>query len=443
MKQTNTLEHLHQLILRGAHVCTDSRKAIPGGVYFALKGDYFDGNDFAEQALSEGCQLAVVDNPDIAVSNRYLLVNDVLNTLQQLAAKHRHSFAIPVIGITGSNGKTTTKELINTALSSALNTLATSGNLNNHIGVPLTLLSLKEPLDIAIIEMGANHLQEIEHLCELALPGFGLITNVGKAHLEGFGSFDNVILAKTELYEHIKKHQGTLFVNANDEILTRCSDDANRIFFGEDPSCHCNGSILSTHPYLSMSFKANKPIGKTQSGAQGTIHSKLTGKYNFDNILAAVAIALYFGVDASAVVEAIEGYQPSNNRSQLIETAHNIVIMDAYNANPTSMMASVNNFSQYKKEGKTAVFLGDMLELGEYAIEEHQKLFETVQREQFTLSIFVGEIFSGCIKPFDNILVFPHVHIAAQWLKSHPIAGYKVLVKGSRGIKMESLLNHL
>jgi UDP-N-acetylmuramoyl-tripeptide--D-alanyl-D-alanine ligase len=442
MDQKSALNNLHQLILSGATICTDSRNVVRHSIYFALKGDRFNGNDFAGQALLNGCQLAVIDEPEKNINNRYLLVDDVLETLQHLALTHRKRFTIPVIGITGSNGKTTTKELTNAVLSNKFNTIATEGNLNNHIGVPLTLLAFQEPLDIAIIEMGANHILEIDHLCKMALPGFGLITNIGKAHLEGFGSFENVISAKTELYRHVLKQNGVLFVNGDDNTLKQHTINAQKIEYGKNSVHHCSGNILSTHPFLSVSYNVNKAFGKTFPGVSGIIHSKLTGGYNFDNIMAAVTIGLYFGVENSSIVKAIENYQPSNNRSQLVETSNNKLILDAYNANPTSMAASIENFIQYKSEGKTAVFLGDMLELGSYSFEEHEHLYQIVKNNKFDLSVFVGNIFSKVVEAEDTIHIFPNVNAAEDWLANNPLKGYSILVKGSRGIKMETLQTH-
>lgn len=443
MDQKNALTYLHQLALSGAPICTDSRTAISNSIYFALRGDNFNGNDFAAQALSNGCRLAVIDDPTKKTNNNYLLVDDVLTTLQHLARLHRQQFTVPVVGITGSNGKTTTKELIHAVLSSTFYSTATKGNLNNHIGVPRTLLDFREPLNIAIIEMGANHIHEIDKLCKLALPDYGLITNIGKAHLEGFGSFENVVAAKTELYTHIAENKGVLFVNGDDEILLKHSGNTQRILYGKNNSYHCSGTILSAHPYLSISYHVNKAFGKTRQGARGTIHSNLTGSYNFDNILAAVTIGLFFGVADSSIVKAIESYHPSNNRSQLIETSRNKLIMDAYNANPTSMTASISNFLQYKSEGKTAVFLGDMLELGSYALQEHKHIFQIIKSNQFDLSVFVGNIFSQVVEAKDNIHIFPDVETARNWLKNNPLNDYSILVKGSRGIKMETLQAYL
>lgn len=443
MAEEQTIKSLHQYILDGAMVCTDSRKHTPNGLYFALKGDHFDGNEFAEAALNNGCQLAVVDNPDVASDSRFVVVDDALKTLQKLGTLHRDLYQIPLIGITGSNGKTTTKELIYAILSRSLKTIATKGNLNNHIGVPLTLLSFPDELDVAIVEMGANHKLEIGQLCEIAKPGYGLITNIGKAHLEGFGSFDDVVTAKKELYDYIGTHDGLLFVHAGNALLEKLSKNHKRILYGDNPSCHCAGAIISSHPFLSVSFVVNKAFGKASPGIQGSIQSKLCGNYNFENILAAVTIGLYFGIKAPDIIHAIENYQPANNRSQLIETTSNKVIMDAYNANPSSMAASIESFSPYKNEGKTAVFIGDMLELGVYAQQEHEKIYQLVKNIRFDLAVFIGDVFSGMVKPEENIFVFPNAEAASDWMRNNPIMGYRVLIKGSRGIKMEQILKYL
>jgi UDP-N-acetylmuramoyl-tripeptide--D-alanyl-D-alanine ligase len=437
---------LHQLLQEGAPVCTDSRDAREGSIFFALKGEVFDGNRFAEAALKAGCRLAVIDDPKQQKGPGYLLVDSVLQTLQELGARHRQRFLIPVLGITGTNGKTTTKELVHAVLSSHFQAVATRGNLNNHIGVPLTLLELNDPAEVAIVEMGANHLGEIASLCQIAEPTHGLITNIGKAHLEGFGSLENIARAKAELYRHLEAHNGQLFVNGDNELLLRLAGKANMIKYGKQAENHCQGQIEKPFPFLEISFMVNRAFGKAAGGMQGHIRSNLTGAYNFENIMAAVAVGLYFGVPARAVARAIESYEPGNHRSQVIQTEHNTVIMDAYNANPTSMEAALENFSNFGQE-RTAVFLGDMLELGETEEEEHRKILRMAAGQGFTRLVLVGQAFSRIASETPDLPQscswFADSKQAAKALASSPISGYNVLVKGSRGIRMEQLLKHL
>jgi UDP-N-acetylmuramoyl-tripeptide--D-alanyl-D-alanine ligase len=437
---------LHRLLQEGAPVCTDSRDARTGGIFFALRGDVFDGNRFAESALKAGCQLAVIDDPRQQKGPNFLLVDSVLQTLQELGAHHRKQFNIPMLGITGSNGKTTTKELIHAVLSSHFHAMATRGNLNNHIGVPLTLMEFRNPLDLGIVEMGANHLGEIARLCQLADPTHGLITNIGKAHLEGFGSLENIARAKSELYRYVETQGGTLFVNGDNALLIRLAGNARMVLYGSSAQHHCQGQIEKPFPFLEVSFKVNRAFGKAAIGDEGLVRSRLTGAYNFENIMAAVAVGLYFGVPASGVCRSIEGYEPGNHRSQVIQTDRNTVVMDAYNANPTSMQAALENFSNFRQE-QTAVFLGDMLELGEAEEEEHQRILRMAVAQGFTKLVFVGPAFSKTAGKTPGLphscSWFEHPEQAAEALASSPISGFKVLVKGSRGIRMEQLLKHL
>lgn len=437
---------LHQLLQEGAPVCTDSREARAGGIFFALKGDAFDGNQFAAAALKAGCRLAVIDDPKQQKGPCYLLVDSVLQTIQELSARHRQQFRIPVLGITGSNGKTTTKELVHAVLSSRFHAMATRGNLNNHIGVPLTLLELNDTAEVAIVEMGANHLGEIANLCLIAEPTHGLITNIGKAHLEGFGSLENIAKAKSELYRHLETHNGQLFVNGDNELLLRLAGNVNMVKYGDRAENHCQGQIDKPFPFLEVSFRINQAFGKAGEGVQGRIRSRLTGAYNFENIMAAVAVGLYFGVSAQDVVRAIESYEPGNHRSQVIQTESNTVIMDAYNANPTSMGAALENFSNFGQD-RTAVFLGDMLELGETEEEEHRRILRMAVGQGFTRLVLVGPAFSRIAGETPDLprscSWFADSEQAAEDLASNPVSGYKVLVKGSRGIRMEQLLKHL
>lgn len=433
---------LHNLLENGSSICTDSRNPAHGSIFFALKGESFDGNKFAPVALQNGCIIAVTDEPDYSGRDGYLLVENVLETLQQLANYHRSLFNIPVIGITGSNGKTTTKELLHRVLSSKFQTNATKGNLNNHIGVPLTVLSWKNSDEIAIVEMGANHMGEIAGLCRIAEPTSGIITNIGKAHLEGFGSLQNVALAKGELYDFIRNNEGTLFVNNNHQILSDMAAGINTITYGVDNENHCTGIVTESFPLVKMSFRTTKGCGKTVEGTQGITNSNLTGEYNAENILAAITIGLYFGVDANDIIEAIESYLPENNRSQVMQTENNSLILDSYNANPTSMAAALDNFSMFRDMPRIAI-LGDMLEMGDMAFEEHTSLAEIACRQGHELLIFVGPLFREVITETSGTMAFNSVEDAAQWLYKNPVKGYRILVKGSRGIQLEKLIKHL
>jgi UDP-N-acetylmuramoyl-tripeptide--D-alanyl-D-alanine ligase len=443
MIPANIIEHLHQYISRGAQVCTDSRNPIPGSIFFALKGENFDGNLYASEALDKGCALAVIDNPDIYSDPRHILVQHVIDALHLLCQYHRKQWRIPVIGITGSNGKTTTKELTHAVLATKYNTLATRGNLNNHIGVPLTLLSANQSIELAVIEMGANHLNEIDQLCQLADPGFGLITSVGKAHLEGFGSFEQVVKAKSELYRYIHKHQGVLFVNGDNDILFNLAQGTKHITYGRNQDNQCVGYISKSFPGLEVHYKVNTAFGQALAGFQGHVKSMLFGDYNFDNIMAAITIGLYFGVEPAQVESALSSYTPSNNRSQICQTADNLVIVDAYNANPTSMSAAIQNFTHYIDTGHTALFLGDMLELGEYAESEHATIMQMIQDLPFDLVVYVGKHFGDVFQASPNARMFEHVEDACQWLRKTPLKNHTVLLKGSRSLNMEKLLEYL
>lgn len=441
MKNDQLLK-LHQLLSKGHPICTDSRLAEPGAIFFALKGESFNGNLFAKKALEKGCVAAVIDEPIEPTGENVLMVSNVLEALQQLSHFHRNLFNLPVIGITGSNGKTTTKELIHAVLASTFNTLATKGNLNNHIGVPLTLLGLKPEHEIAIIEMGANKMGEIAMLSALACPNFGLITNIGKAHLEGFGSIENIIKTKTELYSHVKGKAGLLFVSADNALLCEKSKGNKVIFYGKDNESHCSASIISDMPFVSIAFQVNKAFGKAHKGIKGNIRTQLAGVYNFENILAALTIGLHFGVSPQKAISAIENYVPSNSRSQLIKNERNTILLDAYNANPSSMAAAIENFSGFGN-GPRAAMLGDMLEMGNSSMEEHNKILSLLKEKKFELLILIGPEFKAVAKPGKNLLIFDTSSAAAEWLLKNPLKGYNVLIKGSRGIQMEKVLESL
>lgn len=420
------IEELYQRYLKHPKVCTDTRKIESGCIFFALKGDNFNGNEFAAQALESGAAYAVVDEQEHASDERSILVDDVLTTLQKLANHHRRQLNIPFIGITGSNGKTTTKEFIREVLSRKYKTLATLGNLNNHIGVPLTLLSIGNDIEMAIIEMGASGLKDIEELCDICEPDYGIITNIGKAHIEGFGSFQGVITTKKELYDCLEERNGKLFLNGDNELLESIAPDVDKFRFGTSNDYYCTGTFLEVNPFLKLSWKH----GEYQSP---TVQSNLVGSYNFENIMAAISFGVYFDVEPSDINAAIEEYVPENNRSQIVKTDSNTLIMDAYNANPTSMAAAIENFSLMTSENKFFI-LGDMLELGPTSTQEHKDIIQLLKDKGLS-GILVGAEFQ---KTQDNS--FPTLSNndeASTYITDNGITNALVLVKGSRGIRLE------
>jgi UDP-N-acetylmuramoyl-tripeptide--D-alanyl-D-alanine ligase len=425
------IERLYEIFKEHPLVTTDSRNVVPGSIFFAIKGETFNGNEFAKQALHNGAFLAVVDQDLPVKENRMFLVEDVLKTLQNLANYHRQLLGIKLLAITGTNGKTTTKELIQKVLQKKFKSLATKGNLNNHIGVPLTILSLTAEHDFAVIEMGANHQGEIAALCEIAMPNFGIITNVGKAHLEGFGSFEGVIKTKTELYSYIKKRGGTLFLNQDNDILTTAAAGMNCFTYGTK-SADCIGKIINKNPYLEIECRINNQNLNVQS--------KLIGSYNFENIMAAICIGNYFKVSLNEIKEAIESYEPSNNRSQISVTINNTLIMDAYNANPSSMKAAIENFATSDFNNKTLI-LGDMAELGNESRKEHEVLLEFLTNPAFINVFLIGDIFHKVnnkgFKSFSSIEDF------IFYLKLHPIKDCTILLKASRKMQLERIVSFL
>jgi len=442
MTNFEVLQNLHRYVKYGHSICTDSRRAAPGAIFFALKGSNFNGNHFAIKALEHGCIAAVVDEPVGRNLDKIILVENVLDALQQLSNIHRKQFSIPILGITGSNGKTTTKELVHSVLGGSFKTLATEGNLNNHIGVPLTLLRLNDSHEMAVIEMGANHVGEIEQLSGFACPNYGLITNIGKAHLEGFGSLENILKGKTELYRHVSSEHGLLFVNGDNPQLSEKASGIQHILYGRSDAYHCSARITGMNPFLSFEFKVNKPMGKAKKGLSGRINSRLIGAYNFENILSSLAVGLYFGVSPEKAITAIEAYQPVNNRSQLIENQRNTILLDAYNANPTSMAAAISNFREFGHAPR-AVILGDMLEMGADSQAEHQQVVDLLKESHFELYILVGEEFMKTVRPKPGFVTFGNSLEATAWLKENPLQGFHVLIKGSRGIRMEKTLEAL
>ncbi|HEX9825872.1 MAG TPA: UDP-N-acetylmuramoyl-tripeptide--D-alanyl-D-alanine ligase [Flavobacteriaceae bacterium] len=426
-----TISTLYSYFLECNSICTDSRKITPNCMFFALKGENFNGNAYAKSALENGAKYCVIDEKEYANDSQYILVDDVLKALQELATCHRKTLSVPIIALTGSNGKTTTKELINLVLSTRFKTTATIGNLNNHIGVPLTLLSMTKDTEIGIVEMGANHPKEIEFLCNIALPDYGVITNFGKAHLEGFGSLEGVIKAKSELYEHLKTHKKIIFVNENDTIQLHQVRDYKSIYtFGKNNSKNPNLTLKTSQPFVTLEYN-----GKT-------INSHLTGAYNFNNISIAIAIGEYFKIDPENMKCSIENYVPKNNRSQIITKGSNTILMDAYNANPTSMMAALENFNQSINPNKV-LFLGDMFELGHDASIEHQNIVNYIEKHLTAQVNLIGRNFHKTIvkKPF--IKKFETFEDLKSNLKKTEHNQAYILIKGSRGMALERVLELL
>lgn len=431
-----TLEQIHSLFIASDGISTDTRKLAPNTLFFALKGDNFNGNKFAAQALTEGCSYAIVDEKEFVVSDKYILVDDVLKTIQDLARYHRRQFNIPVIGITGSNGKTTTKELIGAILSTTYNTLITEGNLNNHLGVPFTLLRLNIDHEIAIIEMGASKPGDIKELAEIAEPTHGIITNIGAAHIEGFGSLQGVINTKTELYRFLTNTGGTIFIHTVDKTLVNHLPANVPIIGYGSPDVSISGSITELTPYVHFTWNEKPFAGDQYTSPE--VKSHLVGNYNFTNFLAAICIGRYFNVTPQAINEALSSYVPSNKRSQIETTKRNTLIVDCYNANATSMMAALQNFVAIPHEKKLAI-LGDMLELGPISKEEHQKIADYLADKNVDV-ILVGKEFGSTETAFKK---FNYVsELLAE--KSLPrVNDHLVLVKGSRGIKLELVLAEL
>ncbi len=426
-----SIEALYSIYTKHPSVVTDTRKLKLGDLYFALKGPNFNGNAFAIQALEQGAAYAIVDEEipnSLAFQERILFVDDVLTTLQALAKYHRQQFNIPFIGITGSNGKTTTKELVYAVLASHFKTYTTQGNLNNHIGVPLTLLSIPKDAEMAVIEMGANHLHEIESYCSYTLPTHGMITNCGKAHLEGFGSEAGVKKGKGELFDFLSAHNGTAFVMEDyDYLQTMSNKIPNVIGYGQHNG-QIQGEAIDHNGMLTV--KINKGIDIDQ------IQTNLVGGYNLPNVLAAVAIGQEFKVPNDKIKSAIENYIPTNSRSQLLTWNNNEVILDAYNANPSSMKLAVENFAKINKENKI-VCLGGMRELGADTLMEHQLLIDQLNQTNWENVLLVGSEFKPCVH---NYLYFDTVQEAKAWLHAQTLKGYTLLIKGSRGIQMEQLI---
>ncbi|WP_149304678.1 UDP-N-acetylmuramoyl-tripeptide--D-alanyl-D-alanine ligase [Pareuzebyella sediminis] len=424
-----TVDQLYPYFLAHPQICTDTRKITEDCIFFALKGENFNGNEYASEALEKGAAYAIVDEQEYASSNRHFLVKNVLKCLQDLATFHRNNSKAKVIALTGSNGKTTTKELIYAVLSKKYNTTATAGNLNNHIGVPLTLLSIKENDEMAIIEMGANHKKEIEFLSALARPDFGYITNFGKAHLEGFGGVQGVIKGKSELYDYLMANDKVIFMNADDEIQQmKLGLYVKKFGFSVKKDQYYKINLLDADPFVKIEVENQ------------TIQTKLIGRYNFTNCAAAILIGKYFNVSADAIKDAIEAYTPANNRSQILSKNGHHIILDAYNANPTSMKAALENFQQLKAHQKI-VFLGDMFELGETAAEEHQQIADMVTKMELDKAFLIGNNFN---RTSTKTASFDSFERMKDYLSQNPIAKKAtILIKGSRGMAMERLIDLL
>lgn len=428
-----TIDSLYQHFLQHPTICTDTRNITEGCLFFALKGNKFDANTFAAQAISQGAAYAIVDNVNYQTDERCILVPDVLTALQDLAKYHRNQLNIPVIGLTGSNGKTTTKELINAVLAQKYISFATMGNLNNHIGVPLSILSLTSKTEIAVIEMGANHQKEIEFLCSIAQPTHGLITNIGMAHLDGFGGFEGVKKGKAELFAYLKKHDGTAFINRDNPYIMEMSQKAmlsKVIYYGAEAINTISGKLLKSDPFIELSWTS-------QAGSFNTeVH--LTGAYNFENILAAIVIGQFFDVNPDQINAGLSGYLPNNNRSQITKTATNTVICDFYNANPSSMAAALKNIELLSSDNKT-IIIGDMFELGQESLEQHKLIIEQAEKLPINTLIFIGHHFLEA-KQANKGQFFGTPAEAQVFLRENPINNSLVLLKGSRGMALEQLL---
>ncbi|HJW15667.1 MAG TPA: UDP-N-acetylmuramoyl-tripeptide--D-alanyl-D-alanine ligase [Flavisolibacter sp.] len=422
------IEALYTLYLQNPSIQTDTRKLKKGDLFFALKGPSFNGNEFAAQALESGASYVIIDDPKYSME-RTILVDDVLKTLQELAQHHRSQFDIPFIAITGSNGKTTTKELIHAVLSTSFTTYTTEGNLNNHIGVPLTILKIRKDAQMAVIEMGANHQKEIASYCEYAMPTHGLITNVGKAHLEGFGGEEGVRKGKGELFDYIREHKGTAFIMSDYDYLQQMSKGIPVVYTYGTKDAAVTGNIYQTDPFLGVQFS---------KGYEGVIQTQLVGSYNLPNVLSAVAIGIYFKVPPEKIKAAIESYTPSNSRSQLMKKGRNQVILDAYNANPSSMKAAIENFGSMKTADKVLA-LGAMAELGATSIKEHEALIEEIKKYPWKDVILVGGDFMQIKHPFHQ---FTSSKEAGEWMNGKYENAY-LLIKGSRSMQMEKVLDYL
>lgn len=412
-------------------VSTDTRQVTPGSVFFALKGPRFNANEFAQEALQKGASYAVIDDAKLAVDDRYVVVDDTLVALQQLAKEHRAHLSIPVIGLTGSNGKTTSKELLNAVLSKKFKTYATKGNLNNHIGVPVTILAIDASIELAVVEMGANHLGEIATLCDVANPTHGFITNIGRAHIGTFGGYENIIRGKSELFQHLISHNGTVFINSQDAVLMNMAKRFKAPYFYPAIGDYYHADVIDANPFV---------IVRAENGEE--IQTQLTGKYNFENIAAALCIGKYFDVNPTDANQAIAEYVPGNMRSQVIRKNSNTIILDAYNANPSSMAAAIENLSSIASENKV-VILGDMFELEEEAEREHRLLGELLKKKKFDRVYLCGSLIKSAKTVLPDALHFETKERLIDELKTNPLTSATVLIKASRGIGLETVLDFI
>ncbi|MCX7954776.1 MAG: UDP-N-acetylmuramoyl-tripeptide--D-alanyl-D-alanine ligase [Bacteroidales bacterium] len=416
------------------NLTTDSRKIKKGSIFLALKGQNFDGHSFINDALQNGCEYAIAEYYDGSYKDKVIIVENTLQTLQKLAHFHRTQSRFKVIGITGTNGKTTTKELVAAVLSKKYKTVKTEGNLNNHIGVPLTLLSVPENSDFAVIEMGANRPGEIQELCNIAVPDYGIVTNVGKAHLEGFGSFENIFTTKIALYSSVGKNNGVIFVNSEHKYLVDVAKNYKTFYYGKTPNNNVYICNAIANPFVEVEWK--------YSSLKFKLSSKLLGLYNWENIAAAISVGHFFNVPSENIISAIESYTPSNNRSQLITTTYNKIYMDAYNANPTSMMLAIENFLEIAKNENKTLILGDMLELGSHSEEEHINILLKLYNLKDIEVFLVGDIFSA-LNRSTNFKTFLNVNELIEFLKNNPLKNRTILVKGSNKIALNKIVEYL
>lgn len=421
------IKDIYKLYIATSAICTDTRKIEPNCIFFALKGDNFNGNKFATDAIKQGASYTIIDEKEYYINEHTILVDNVLETLQQLANYHRKQLNIPFIGITGTNGKTTSKELINAVLSEHYRTAFTQGNLNNHIGVPLTLLSIKKDCEVAIVEMGANHIGEIKELCEIAEPNYGIITNIGTAHIEGFGSKEGVIKTKNEMYNYISENGELIFTNNDDPLLKKLSEKLQKYTYGKSNS-ECNATLLSETPNVKLKWNDTE------------INSTLYGGYNFYNILLAICIGQYFKVPNDKIIKGIETYVSSNNRSQLIKTNKYEIYLDAYNANPSSMCVAIDSFASNSQENKIMI-LGDMLELGDVSSNEHQNIINKAKELNIS-TFFIGKEFSKAKNKYE-FNYFNNSDELITYLKENNLPSSSILIKGSRGIRLEKVAEYL
>ena len=425
------IEKLYERFKESGKASTDTRQIASGSIFFALRGDKFDANEFASQALEKGARYAVIDNSKYALNDRYILVDNVLETLQELARYHRSKLTIPVIGLTGSNGKTTSKELVHAVLSKKFKSYATKGNLNNHIGVPLTLLSIDSSYDIAVVEMGANHVGEIALLSSIANPTHGFINNIGKAHIGTFGGFENIIRGKSELYQHLITHEGSVFINSQNPILANMAKRFKKPYFYPAAGDYYHAEFIDADPFIRY---------KAENGE--VVQTQLMGSYNFENIAAALCIGKFFGIDAMDANRAISEYVPGNMRSQIVKKNSNTIILDAYNANPSSMEAAILNLA-FMQAPKKVVILGDMFELEEEAEKEHKRIGELLKEKKLDHAYLCGKLMLSAKASCPEALYFENKDLLIEEMKANPISNATILVKASRGIGLETIVDYL